>query len=291
MHRHHHPTGAGADLASCPSAIPEVHRQGTPPARLPELGWLQGAVRRWARALLPVVWACCAVAGWGVGAPALAQSAAASTPDAIGASTQQWVNDMLSHSASTTEAMPLRMEVEVGALDSRLTLAPCTKVEPYLPTGARLWGRTRLGLRCVQGEKPWNVFLPLTVKAFGPAWVLSRPIAPGTVLADGDAIETEVDWAADAAPVVALAHHWVGQTAARYMPAGQTIRANMVRPPELFRAGAPVRVTAQGPGYEVTSGGQALMAGAVGTTVRVRMSSGKVITGVVAEDGSVKVPL
>ena len=32
------------------------------------------------------------------------------------------------------------MEVSVGTLDSRLRLAPCSRVEPYLPAGSRLWG-------------------------------------------------------------------------------------------------------------------------------------------------------
>lgn len=228
----------------------------------------------------------------GFASMAAAQSRTASPVDStaatIGASTQQWVNDMLSRSPSE---MPLRMEVEVGTLDSRLNLAPCSKVEPYLPQGAKLWGRTRLGLRCVQGDKPWNVFLPITVKAFGPAWVMTRPIPPGTVLTEADAMETEVDWASESSPVVALQQGWLGQTAARYLPAGQALRSYMVRAPELFKAGAQVKVVAQGPGYAVTSGGQALMAGSAGATVRVRMFNGKVIAGVVSDDGTVDVPM
>ncbi len=44
-------------------------------------------------------------------------------------------------------AAPLRLVVSVGSLDSRLNLAPCAQVEPYIPAGMRLWGKTRLGLR------------------------------------------------------------------------------------------------------------------------------------------------
>ena len=44
------------------------------------------------------------------------------------------------------ETATLRMEVIVGNLDSRLRLAPCGNVEPYLPVGMRLWGKT-LGFR------------------------------------------------------------------------------------------------------------------------------------------------
>ena len=65
--------------------------------------------------------------------------------------TQRWLDDALARNMPTQS--PLRMEVSVGALDERLRLAPCARVEPYLPAGARLWGRTRLGLRRRDGRR------------------------------------------------------------------------------------------------------------------------------------------
>ncbi|MBX9833651.1 MAG: flagellar basal body P-ring formation protein FlgA, partial [Burkholderiaceae bacterium] len=203
--------------------------------------------------------------------------------------TQQWLDDAVSR--NQTAGLPLRMEVSVGTLDSRLRLAPCAKVEPYLPVGARLWGRTRLGLRCVQGATPWNVFLPVTVKAYGPAWVLTSNVAPGAVLTANDATESEVDWAADNTPVMANPDLWVGQVASRQLVAGQALRQNMVRAPQLFRAGAQVKVLAQGPGYAVTSAGQAMSAAGAGETVRIRMANGKIVGGIVGADGTVEVAL
>lgn len=207
----------------------------------------------------------------------------------LGALTQRWLDDALAQ--PQPGALPLRMEVSVGALDSRLRLAPCARVEPYLPTGARLWGRTRLGLRCVEGPTRWNVFLPLTVKAFGPAWVLTGNVAAGAALAEQDAVEAEVDWAAEPAAIVAVPQAWVGQIAARPLSAGQALRQNMVRAPDVFKAGAAVRVVMQGPGYAVTSSGQAMSAGAIGQNVRVRMDNGKVVGGIVSEDGTVEATL
>ena len=102
--------------------------------------------------------------------PAHAQQGGDQTAE-LGSITQHWLDDALAQAQAG--GLPLRMEVSVGTLDSRLRLAPCARVEPYLPAGARLWGRTRLGLRCVDGPTRWNVFLPITVKAFGPAWVLA----------------------------------------------------------------------------------------------------------------------
>ena len=205
----------------------------------------------------------------------------------VGEITQRWLDQTLQQQNSTADSNPLRMEVVVGALDARLRLAPCARIEPYLPVGARLWGRSRLGLRCSDGPVRWNVFLPLTVKAWGPAWVLAGNVVAGAVLTEADALASEVDWAADPAAIVADPALWVGQVAARALRAGQALRQSMLRAPSLFEAGAQVRVLAQGPGYAVTAAGQAMAAGAAGQTVRVRMANGKIVAGMVDEQGTV----
>ncbi|CAN7612016.1 flagellar basal body P-ring formation chaperone FlgA [Acidovorax sp. LjRoot194] len=219
---------------------------------------------------------------------ARAQAAADPAAD-LGPLTQRWLDDALTRNQSS--GLPLRMEVSVGSLDSRLRLAPCARVEPYLPVGSRLWGRTRLGLRCVEGQTAWNVYLPVTVKAFGPAWVLTSAVAPGAVLTAADATESEVDWAAESAAVMANPEMWVGQIAARQLVPGQALRQSMVRAPNLFRAGAQVKVVAQGPGYAVTSAGQAMSAGAAGQIVRIRMDNGRIVSGTVSENGTIDVTL
>lgn len=220
--------------------------------------------------------------------PAHAQQGGDQTAE-LGSITQHWLDDALAQAQAG--GLPLRMEVSVGTLDSRLRLAPCARVEPYLPAGARLWGRTRLGLRCVDGPTRWNVFLPITVKAFGPALVLAGNVGTGAVLSEQDAIEAEVDWAAEPAAIVANPKDWVGQTATRPLSAGQALRQNMVRAPDLFKAGSAVRVVVQGPGYAVTSSGQAMSAGAQGQNVRVRMANGRIIGGTVLEDGTIEATL
>ncbi len=237
-----------------------------------------------------------ALLAWGAATAAHAQ-AAPGAPGAdvtadLGGITQRWLDDALQRNQmSGGGALPLRMEVSVGQLDSRLRLAPCARVEPYLPAGSRLWGRTRLGLRCVEGPTAWNVFLPVTVKAYGPAWVLTGNVASGAVLTEADATQAEVDWAAETTAIVANPENWVGQVASRQLMAGQALRQHMVKAPTLFRAGSPVRVVAQGRGYSVTSAGQAVTNGSVGETVRVRMDNGKIIAGIVANDGTVEVAL
>lgn len=201
--------------------------------------------------------------------------------------TQRWLDDAVAR-VQSDGAAPLRMEVTVGELDRRLRLAPCVRVEPYIPAGTRLWGRSRLGLRCLEGSVRWNVFLPVTVKAYGLAWVVKKELAAGVVLMQADAMEAEVDWAEESSPVLASSSLWLGQVTTRALTTGQTLRQGMVKPVQVFQAGAPLRVIAGGAGFQITSDGQALSAGAVGQSVRVRLGNGRVMTGIVLDSHTVK---
>ena len=192
---------------------------------------------------------------------------------------------------SPEAATPLKMSVTVGQLDPRLQLAPCRQIEPYLPPGTRLWGKTRVALRCVDGIAKWQVFVPIQVKAIGPAWVVRRDVAAGATLSDDDVMMTEVDWAEDPSPVVAQAHLWANQVTTRALSTGQVLRQHLLRAPQVFQPGSLVRVMAQGGGFQVSADGQALSAGVVGQSVKVRMDNGRVMTGTVVDARTVKVDI
>ncbi len=221
------------------------------------------------------------------GSPALAQD---ETNRAALQLTRDWLDARMREPSSPT-AGSLRMEIVLGQLDSRLRLAPCQSIEPYLPVNSRLWGRSQVGLRCVQGATRWNVFLPVTVKAWGPAWVLKSHVTPGTALREGDAMQAEVDWAADSSPVLAQPEQWIGHVPAYPLSAGQPLRQSMVRAAQVFAIGATVRIIARGPGFQVSAQGQAQSPGVVGQSARVRMDNGNVVSGKVLDEYTVAMQL
>ncbi|MBO1925932.1 flagella basal body P-ring formation protein FlgA [Staphylococcus epidermidis] len=178
---------------------------------------------------------------------------------------------LLSSSASAQDGA-----AQLNQIDSALSMPPCTNLRPMRrkqqrhasahgsadgqldlpPAAGRLrqgralsssrqpsLGPHRLGLRCVEGSVPWNVFLPITVRAYGPAWVAQGNIPAGKVLSAEDAVPAEVDWAEDSAPVFANAEDFVGMVAARPLASGQTLRQNMVR---TLRCSAPAPRTSHG---------------------------------------------
>ncbi len=201
-----------------------------------------------------------------------------------------WLNEVVSNLPATTKT-PLRMVLVLGELDSRLRLAPCNRIEPYVPVGTRLWGKTRIGLRCLDGVTKWNVFLPLTVRAMGPAWVVKGLVSAGATLTEADAMEAEVDWAESPSPIVSKPSQWVGAIASGTLAAGQTLRLVSIKPAQVFQAGAQVRVLAQGPGFTITSDGQALSPGVVGQLTQIKMENGRVLPVVVVDSRTVKLDI
>jgi flagella basal body P-ring formation protein FlgA len=171
-----------------------------------------------------------------------------------------------------------RVEVDVGSIDPRLKLAPCTRITPYLPAGARLWGRAQVGLRCVEGAR-WSVFLPVTVRVFAQAWTVNQPLAFGTIVKAEHLHLDEVDIAAERSPPILQAQAALGRPLARALMPGHVLRQADLKARQWFAAGDTVRIVGAGPGFAISSDGLALSPGIEGQPVKVRTEGGRVVVG------------
>lgn len=174
---------------------------------------------------------------------------------------------------------PWRVEVSLGRLDPRIRLAPCDRVKAYLPDGAQIWGRTRVGLRCEQGPVRWNVYWPVQVKVWGQALVATVPLRPGSIVAAADVAQAEVDLAASGSPALVRVADIVGRAVVRSISPGQSLRQDDVKARRWFAAGDPVRLNVKGPGFMVAAEGVALSPGDEGRCARVRTEQGRVLCG------------
>lgn len=172
-----------------------------------------------------------------------------------------------------------RLEVEFGQLHPGLRLAACGEVQPFVPSGRKLWGRSSLGLRCVQGAS-WSVLLPMTVRAWGPAMVAAAPLEAGAVLSLQDFEEQEIELTREPPTLVRDPSQWEGRTLVRALHPGQALRTDMVRHTAVVKSGDPVRLQIVGSGFQIQAAGQALGQAAEGQSLRVRTELGKVVTGV-----------
>lgn len=170
-----------------------------------------------------------------------------------------------------------RIEIELGRLDPRLKLAPCEKVQAYMPEGARLWGRSRVGLRCEQGAVRWNVYWPVTVRVWGTGLMAVVPLRPGVPVAAADLRVGEIELTESVSPPLRRLEDVVGRSVLRTIEPGQSVRQDDVRARRWFAAGDPVRVMVRGSGFAVASEGVALSHGDEGRCSRVRVDSGRVL--------------
>ena len=184
-----------------------------------------------------------------------------------------------------------RVAVEAGTLDPRLTLAPCARVEPYLPAGTPAWGRTRLGLRCTDGRARWNVFLPLNVQVFAPGVIATGALPAGAPLTEAQLKRVDIEWSASSSPLFDRIEPLLGRSLSRPLAAGQAVQAAQLQTRQWFASGDTVRIQAVGAGFSVVGEGQALGPGVEGKTVRVQTENGRVLLGKPVSDRSVEVVL
>lgn len=206
------------------------------------------------------------------------------------ASIEPWTLEVQQLAGQTPVPVGARIEVEVGALDARLKLAPCARITPYVPVGTRLWGRTRVGLRCDEGAR-WSVYLPVTVKVFATAWAVNQALPPGAVLEASHFQQSEVDLAAEASPVIRQPQAAIGRTLTRALRPGQAVREADLKLRQWFAAGDTVRVISAGPGFAISADGQALAAGIDGQNVKVRIEGGRVVSGRATAERRIEVTL
>lgn len=185
-----------------------------------------------------------------------------------------------------------KVEVLPGRLDTRLRLTPCEQLHTYLPGGARLWGKTRVGVRCVKGVTPWNVYVPVTVNVFGPALVSSAALPAGHVLAATDFHQADVNLAEDMlnAPLTDSAQ-LLGRTLSKPLSPGQSLRQNSLKARQWFAAGDKVQIRVAGSGFAVAAAGEAVTAGMEGQPARVRTEGGRLVQGMPVAERQLEIAL
>jgi flagella basal body P-ring formation protein FlgA len=226
---------------------------------------------------------------------ALAPAAAQGLSAQVLAQVQQ-----LALAGATVGAPPqARVDVQVGALDPRYKLAPCLQVKPYLPAGLQMWGRTRIGLRCMDaqtsgqgpGQARWNVSVPVVVKVYARALVASTNLPAGTVLTQAELSTADIDIAAESGAVFTDAAALVGRSLSRPVAGGEALRSGSLRQRQWFAAGDTVSVRANGTGFAVAGEGRAMTAGLEGQDVKVRFENGRMVIGRVVGERRVEVVL
>lgn len=191
------------------------------------------------------------------------------------------------HVRLQTQGMPGKVQITMGKLDvSRLP--PCSAHEAFSPPGARLSGKSHVGVRCL-GPNIWSVLVPVQISVTGSYVMTSRPLAAGQAVTAADLTVLSGDLSTLPTGVVTDPKSAIGKTLRNSLGAGQPLRGDQLLAPLVIRQGQTVRVISQGTGFAVSAEGKAMNNAAEGQLTQVRMSSGQTLSGVARADGSVEI--
>jgi flagella basal body P-ring formation protein FlgA len=169
-------------------------------------------------------------------------------------------------------------------------LAACATLEPFLPAGSRLWGRTTVGVRC-SGDRPWTLYLQARVSVMATYYLAARAVAPGEVLSAADLIPRDGDLTTMPQAIVTDPSQAVGAVTLSRLAAGLPLRTDMLRGAGAVVIGQTVRVVTGGAGFSISAEGSAMNNAAPGQQVRVKTAGGQIISGVVKDGSTVEIQL
>ncbi|WP_448169016.1 flagellar basal body P-ring formation chaperone FlgA [Burkholderia ambifaria] len=278
-------TGYGAPRAANPGAVATVVAGTAEPASNPARAAIAprvAAARPLPAAPAPRAPTASTTAAQPAAAPQPATPPGQQDPDAIRRTALAFLQQQIA-------GLPGKTTATVATAFPR-GLAACTTLEPFLPTGARLWGRTTVGVRCA-GERPWTVYLQAKVAVQATYYVAARQIAPGEPLTAADLVARDGDLTVLPLAVITDPAQAVGATALARISAGLPLRQDMLKSAASVSAGQTVRVVAAGPGFTISAEGSALANAAPGQSIRVRMAAGQIVTAIVKDAGTVEIPL
>ncbi|GAB1234959.1 flagellar basal body P-ring formation chaperone FlgA [Ferrigenium sp. UT5] len=181
-----------------------------------------------------------------------------------------------------TRNLPGEVQIQVGGIDPRLTLAACPALQAWLPPGAKLFGHTTIGVRCAM-PKGWTILVPATIRVSLDLLVANKPLLQGSIVSEADFTLQRGEM--DRPGLLTSPQQAIGQTLKYAIGAGQVLRVDMLREPWLIRQGQTVNLIVHGAGYALGNEGQALNDAAAGAAVRIRLASGQVMTARAAGSG------
>ncbi len=178
-------------------------------------------------------------------------------------------------------------EVTAGTIDERLPLNHCEEgLTISLPAKMEIRRNTTVYLKC-EGDKPWDLYLPVRVSIQKPYVTVAAPVAKGDILSESmltlayqDQTLIRGDYLTDPASLI-------GGRSKRELKPGQPIRLTQVC---VVCKGDQVTLSAENSSMQIKTMARALQDGSFGDMIRlVNIRSGKTVQGKVNAVGSVVV--
>lgn len=176
--------------------------------------------------------------------------------------------------------------VEIGPIDNGLDLAGCAKQDFSTMPGSRLWANGNLLVQC-QGGSRLSFYLAFRARIEGPALLAKRPLPSNYTPSAEDLVRGRIEYKADPRRYPLGPDKLHGARLVMPLAKHAPLIIDMLRAPTLIRAGQRVRILSDGPGFQITQSGIAQQQAAAGDLLRVKLSNGHYVQGLVKDDGAV----
>ena len=172
---------------------------------------------------------------------------------------------------------------------SKLEFPACSKKPSVeLLRKDKAWGKLLLNLKCESGQV-WSRPVGLYVTVKGQYLVAARPLKAGQVLSANDYKWVDGDLSKMGESLIDSPELIQDMELSRAQQPGNALRLNDFRQMSVIKLGDQVRVAIVGRGFGIDASGQALADAALGASVKVRISDGKIIQGTAVSQGVVEV--
>jgi flagellar basal body P-ring formation protein FlgA len=179
-----------------------------------------------------------------------------------------------------------QVEVEVGAIDSRLRLPACINMNVDLPaTNASM-----MTAKVTCPSPNWTLYVPIHLHAWVEAVVAAANLAPNTKLTQGLLTRGRADEFAGNSGLITDLHQADGKILRIGLMAGAPILSTQLDLPIAVHRGQQVILTLTDPGMTIKASATALDDGRVGDTITVENAeTRKTLRATVAHDGGVEI--
>jgi flagella basal body P-ring formation protein FlgA len=191
----------------------------------------------------------------------------------------------------TTSSASLLGQVAVSVVpaNQKLKLASCESIEAFFPGSSKAWGKTSVGLRCHDDGVRWVIYMQGNVSVYGDFLVAATNLGQGQVIGPRDVRFQRGDLTTLPPNIFTSEKQIIGRVSRIAMNAGTVLKQEMAELPTVVKTGQNVRILSSGNGFNITAEGQAQNNATQGQMVRVRVASGKTITGVASANGQVEI--
>lgn len=152
----------------------------------------------------------------------------------------------------------------------------------------KAWGKLLLNLKC-ESSRAWSRPVSLYVLVKGQYLAAAKPLKSGQMVTPSDWKWVEGDLSKMGDNLIDSPDLIKDMELSRSQQPGNPLRLNDFRQMSVIKSGDQVRVSILGRGFAIDASGQALADAALGASVKVRISDGKIIQGTAVSQGLVEV--